>query len=39
MYKTIVAINRYIEFIYILGDLSSSARNYHVKSKYTSSLA
>ena len=30
MSKTIVAIKRYTDFLYILGDLCSSARNGHV---------
>ena len=35
MFKTIVAITRYIDFLYMLGDQRSSARNCHVTVKYT----
>ena len=34
MAKTIVAIKRYIDFLYILGDLCSPARNCHVTVKH-----
>ena len=39
MFKTIVAIKRYNDSLYILGDLCSSARIRYVKTKYTYHLS